>query len=541
MITSIDEAKSRHWDVIIVGTGMGGATLGYALAKAGKRVLFCEKGMDRATTPNSIRGQYAEMLFPRNEASAECHRDVLARAGRWADQIEDISTQRIRRYLPFIGAGSGGSSSLYGMALERFYADDFSPRANFPNEDEADVVEQWPISYDDLRPYYRQIESLYSVRGGIDPLRSEDLDPLAEPTPMSAASTDLFHFFSGKGLHPYRLPLASDCARDCIGCQGFLCPSSCKKDASNTCLQPAVQNHRAVVVGLCRVNRLTSNDNVVTGVECTVDGIDCRFTGETIILAAGALESPVILLRSQCDHWPNGLANRSGLVGRNLMRHYVDLYAVAVKASDGLGGGLKQLALNDLYHKDGFKGGTIQSFGALPPASMIAAGIQKDLRSHGYQWLTPAFQLAKPFLQVLLDRKFSRSVMLASIMEDLPFRENKVQPHANGSDIVLCYRIAPSEETRIAEMRKQTKQLLHPYRFTLIKQAENNERIAHACGTCRFGDDPNLNVLDRDNRAHGIRNLFVVDSSFFPSSGGINPALTIAANALRVAEKILTV
>ncbi len=228
------------------------------------------------------------------------------------------------------------------MALERLYPEDFTPREKFSKVQAVDLVESWPITYEQLRPYYQQAEKLFAVRGSLDPLRDNHLDPLADPDRMSEASAELFEFVSGKGMHPYRLPVASDCTTDCIGCQGFLCPSSCKKDASNTCLLPAVRDHGAVVLESCRVHRLDVSADVVRGVVCFVDDKEVHLEGDLVILAAGALESPCILLRSRNADWPDGVANRSGLVGRNLMRHYVDLYPVRLKSADGLGSGRKQ-------------------------------------------------------------------------------------------------------------------------------------------------------------------------------------------------------
>jgi choline dehydrogenase-like flavoprotein len=128
--------------------------------------------------------------------------------------------------------------------------------------------------------------------------------------------------------------------------------------------------------------------------------------------------------------------------------------------------------------------------------------------------------------------------VLATIAEDLPYRDNRVFDQVGTGDAVLHYRISDYDRLRIAALRNRMRAALAPLPFRVIRQAENNERLAHACGTCRFGDDPRSSVLDRDNRAHGVANLFVLDASFFPSSGGTNPALTIAANALRVARHL---
>ena len=539
----MDQLIATKWDVIIVGTGMGGATLGYALARAGRRVLFCEKGRSLLGDDHILRGNFAEMFFDRPAAPATEHAEILARAGRWQDRIDDRSRARTRSYIPFIGSGTGGSSALYGMALERFYPEDFTPRRNSQDLDrvEASVPEAWPIGYEELRPFYRMAEALFRVRGGTDPLRAEHLDPLPAPPPMTGAAQELSDFLQTKGRHPYRLPMACEGVPGCLGCQGFLCPNRCKNDSGRICLEPAVKEHGARLLDECRAVRLMAARDTVVGVECVRRGEEFTLRGEIVVLAAGALETPSLLLRSASSDWPDGLANASGLVGRNLMRHFIDLYAVFLKNPDGLGGSQKELAFNDHYRSDAGKFGTVQSFGALPPASAIVAGMEKDLRDGDLPWLSPAFRLAKPFLRIVLDRKLSRALLLASIMEDRPDPGNRVAPIPGSQGLTLEYRVQPRDRARIELWRQKLREDLRPYRSMLIKQAENNERIAHACGTCRFGTDPLTSVLDRDNRAHGLSNLYVVDSSFFPTSAGTNPALTIAANALRVADRILGV
>ena len=132
--------------------------------------------------------------------------------------------------------------------------------------------------------------------------------------------------------------------------------------------------------------------------------------------------------------------------------------------------------------------------------------------------------------------------MLATIMEDLPYEDNAVAPSpgTDGGGLTIRYRIRDHDSARVRALRARVADALKPYRFLLLKQAEDNRYLAHVCGTCRFGHDPRQSVLDAGNKAHGLSNLYVVDGSFFPSSGGTNPALTIAANALRVADRLLS-
>lgn len=533
-------SSKTDWDVIVVGTGMGGATLGHALARGGRRVLFLEKGRS-ARSGDCLRGAYAETFFEFPEAPRGRHRETLARAGRYFEPLEDGSGKRAHSFIPLMGAGTGGSSALYGMAMERLFPEDFHPASNFPDAPEASLVERWPIEYEALLPYYERAERLYRVRGAADPLKpagsAATLLPPPDPCP---ANRELYEFFSSRGLHPYQLPLACEYVDGCEECQGFLCRKNCKNDSGRICLEPALARYGAEMRDQCPVLRLESRGGSVTGVVCFREGREETFRAGTVVLAAGALETPAILLRSGNPASPRGLANGSGLVGRNLMRHYVDLYAVYPKSAIRATDLTKALAFNDFYQTEGGKLGTVQSFGRLPGAVMLAESLQADLERDFGPLAARLFRPAKPLVRWGLNRLLSRTLILAGIMEDLPYEANRTSPAAGTQGIRIDYALHPSEKRRIGEFRRRVAEALRPYRYVLMKQAENNERIAHACGTCRFGTDPERSVLDPNNRAHEVDNLYVVDSSFFPSSGGTNPSLTIAANALRVADLILS-
>lgn len=526
-----------HWDVIVVGTGMGGATIGHALARRGMRVLFCEQGRS-SRQEAALKGAYPEMQFDPPSMPRPRHRHWLMRAGRDWREIEDASRPRSRCYVPFIGAGTGGSSALYGMALERLFPADFAPRACYPGAVGADLPETWPISYAALAPYYDAAERLYRVRGEADPLRGEPFHPpYLPPPPLSPAAARLRDYLEGQGCHPYRLPQACEFVPDCGCCQGFLCPRECKNDSSRICLEPAVAEHGARLLEECQVLRLEADASRVTGLVCQYRGQPLRLRGARVILAAGALYTPALLLASKSEHWPAGLANRSGLVGRNLMRHFVDLYVLRAGLKTGAASGAKELAFNDYYLGE-TKLGSVQSFGALPPAPQLVTALEQELRDGPLPAAATLLRWARPLVQAQLARTLASGPILASILEDLPYPDNRVEVDPASGSLRLHYQLHEHERGRIARMRRRLGHLLKPFRPLLLRQAENNERLAHVCGTCRFGDDPETSVLDADNRAHGLANLYVVDASFFPTSGGINPGLTIAANALRVADRI---
>lgn len=517
---------------MVVGTGVGGATLGHALSCAGWRVLFVEKGRSSLPGAAALRGDYPEMASPGRPPDVS----VLAAAGRFPEAIRDLSGPRERTFIPFIGAGTGGSSALYGGVLERFFPADFEPASGYPGLVGSTMPARWPISYRELLPYYEAAERLYAVRGAGDALRPDTRYGYVAP-PASPRSDALVGHLRAKGLHPYPLPLASRGLAGCGGCQSYLCARGCKVDSASACLAPALARG-AQLVDECSVVQVVADRARVTELVCRRHGAPLRLRGRLVVLAAGALATPSLLLASRSELWPAGVANGSGHVGRHLMRHYIDLYAVFAGRRAGRPGGVKELACNDLYLTPEGKFGTLQSFGDLPPAAMILEDLQRDLRDAVHPLAARAFRLVKPLLRPVLDRLFARATILASVMEDVPTWDNRVLPPGPDGAISIHYRVSASEARRIAALRKRIGALLEPLRYLLIKQAENNQRIAHACGTCRFGDDPTDSVLDRNNRAHELENLYVVDASFFPSSAGTNPALTIAANALRVADAL---
>jgi choline dehydrogenase-like flavoprotein len=359
---------------------------------------------------------------------------------------------------------------------------------------------------------------------------------------LTPGSAELFGFFEGRGLHPYRLPLACEFVDGCSGCQGYLCGRACKNDAGRICLEPALRDHGARLLDDCDVVALEADRSRVTGVVCERSGARFTVRAPVVVLAAGALETPRILLGSASGAWPQGLANGSGLVGKYLMRHHIDLYLIAPKLKGEFDNRQKELAFNDFYLLDGQKLGSGQSFGRLPPPATLAASVADDLRQGPLPWVAPLFKLARPFVTPVLDGFVYRRMILAATLEDFPYADNRVEPargDVESARLAIEYRVRDADRARITAFRARMREVLAGYSVKLIKQAENNQRIAHVCGTCRFGDDPAHSVLDRNNRAHGLANLYVVDSSFFPSSGGTNPSLTIAANALRVADYLL--
>lgn len=524
-------------DVIVIGTGMGGATLGHALARRGKRVLFLEKGRNRFANAQAITGDFAENRLEHIPPSAAERRECFRNAGRYYEEIADL-THRGKKFVPFIGTGVGGSSGLYGAGLSRFARDDFTPRANFPGAPSAALPEKWPISYDDLQPYYLQAERMYEVAGEGDPfLPDTDFSHYLAPPPLSKAAAEVFEYLKSQSLRPYRLPIACKPTTECAGCTGFLCPRTCKKDAGLTCLTPALEQHGAQLIDDCEVSRLIARGREVTQVEARHHGKPVTYSAPVVVLAAGGLETPRILLNSRSDTQPQGLANSSGLVGRYLMRHYVDVYVLEPRVAADWSGNPKEIAFNDYCFGQPRRLGIAHSAGNPVDPGVVFAEIQTAMsRMKGGSTLA---KWVRPILYPAIRKKLHGKLFMFSIMEDLPFHDNFVRPDPTSpAELQLRYEIHAHDRHRIAEFRRVLMTLFKPYKPTLLKRAEANDMLAHVCGTCRMGVEPGASVVDASNRAHDLDNLYIVDASFFPSSSAAHPSLTIAANALRVADQL---
>ncbi len=492
---SFASSTTKIWDYIVIGTGMGGGPVGLKLAEAGFSILFLEKGKS-PEEPQALKGQFAELF----SQSSDITNETLQRAGRWTDEILDCSSDKAKKIKTFTGSGVGGSSALYGAVLDRFQPSDFA---------------QWPIAYSTFASYYDQAEALFQVK--------------RRNIPTHPGNIKLTAHFEKLGLHPYQLPLATADKESCGICQGFLCNKSCKNDSGKICIEPAVKKHGAEILLQCDVQKIEVSEHTVSGVRgmCLKQSFFIR--ARHVILAAGGLHSPVLLQKS-------GIGNQSGQLGRNLMRHFVDLYALKVD-SDPENPRSKEIGFNDFYETQEIVLGTVQSFGRLPPTTVILDGLQRDLFLDGQHLLEFLIRLFRPVLNLVVQRVTAGRLVMASIMGDDPQLENRVW--WEDGKICIAYKISPQDLKRISIMRKKLKSIFRPFSLMFISTAEKNKMLAHVCGTCRMGTDPQTSVVDLSNRVHGIDNLYIVDSSFFPTSGGTNPALTIAANSLRVADILI--
>ncbi|HUX72514.1 MAG TPA: GMC family oxidoreductase [Steroidobacteraceae bacterium] len=512
-----------HYDLIVIGSGPGGASLAHKLAPTGKRILLLERG---GYLPRSPANWDAQSVFV--DAAYQAPETWYDRGGR--------------PFRPGLHYFVGGNSKMYGAALLRMRERDFEEVRH-----KDGVSPAWPLRYDAFAPYYAEAERLFHVHGrrGEDPTEPPSSGPFPHPAvthePAIQALSDRL---SENGLQPFHLPLGilldeidgkpaptSICIR-CNTFDGFPCPLNGKADAQVVCVDPALRAHPNLTLRTgAYVSRLRTDaaGQTVSGVEVLRDGRAESYSADIVVVACGALSSALLLLRSACDAHPRGLANGSGQVGRNYMRHNQSvLMALMREANDTVF--QKTLALSDFYFgADGWQYplGLIQMC-----AATHAAQIRDEVLPNWLEWLPDM-----PFEKIA---RHSMNFWLSS--EDLPRAENRI--YYDGERVVL--EVAANNIEAHERLKKKTEQLLsaagaHPAlleRKLYFGKAIALGGTAHQAGTARFGTDPKTSVLDPDCKAHDLDNLYLADASFFPSIGAVNPTLTIVANALRVADRI---
>jgi choline dehydrogenase-like flavoprotein len=316
-----------------------------------------------------------------------------------------------------------------------------------------------------------------------------------------------------------------------------LCPRDCKSDAANRALKPALVNHQAKLLCGFEVERLEEAENQI---KCVVGRLGTellKIRGRVIVMAAGALQTPVVLRNSTSERWPNGVGNDFDLVGRGLMFHVGDLFALWPTRKFPSIGSARAISSRALNIVEGKKIGGIQSMAAsVHPFHASAVAMQIIERKLPFR--IPFLKVPVMAAAILAASIIRQAALFATIVEDLPYHDNRVVPDKDSpSGISISYINHKELDARASSMRALVKSRLAPHSVVFLPLGDNLN-YGHPSGTCRFGNDPGSSVLSPENRVHGVANLYVVDSSFFPSSGGINPSLTIAANALRVAEII---
>lgn len=511
----------EHYDVIIIGSGAGGGTLAHQLAPSGKRILLLERG---DWLPREPQNWSAGEVFVDNRYISE---------DTWYDGDG-------KPFQPQVHYCVGGATKLYGAALYRFRKEDFGELRHH-----GGISPAWPISYEQMEPYYTRAEQLYRVHGarGEDPTEP----PASAPYPFPAVSHEpriakLAEDFAAAGLHPFHAPCGvmldeadmaySTCVR-CATCDGFPCLVHAKSDAEVLAVRPALEHANVTLLRNAMAVRLGTNSagTAVSEVVVASQGAHESYSAEIIVVSAGAANSAKLLLSSASEKHPNGLANGSDQVGRNYMFHNSQA-VLAISKEPNPTVFQKTLGVNDYYFAGDqweFPMGNIQMVGKSAPE--MYRGEQPLLTK-----LAPTFSL-KEVAEHAIDFWLST--------EDLPRAENRVT--VDGDDKLKLSYTASNDTARdrlFGQLRSLLSHLgMHEHhlipRWAYLENKIPVAGVAHQAGTCRFGSDPASSVLDTDCRAHELDNLYVVDTSFFPSISAVNPALTAMANAVRVGEHLL--
>jgi choline dehydrogenase-like flavoprotein len=515
-------AEDRY-DVIIVGSGPGGGTMAWRLAKTGKRVLLLERG---GYLPRERENWDTKAVFVDARYQA---------AETWygADG---------KSFHPGLHYFVGGNSKVYGAVLLRLRERDFD-EIRHPDG----ISPAWPLKYDTFAPYYQAAEELYHVHGlrGEDPTEPRTTQGYAYP-PISheLRIQQIFDGLKREGHSPFHLPVGilldeengvalphSPCIR-CNAFDGYPCLTNGKADAQIICVDPALVAHpNLILMTNTYVEKLTtdSQGRRISGVEVIRDQERMTYRADIVVVACGALSSALLMFRSANEDHCAGLANASGLVGRNYMRHNNSVL-MAVSKTPNPTKFQKTLGLNDFYFgaEDwDFPLGHIQMVGKSHGPELRAEGLPGFL-----QWFPE-----KPFDWLA---KHSLDFWLTS--EDLPLARNRIFYEGAKVRLDLAQTNIEAHDRLKAKLRALCDKLeIHPHLFERSLYLGQNIPIggtAHQAGTLVFGSDPRTSVLDTDCKAHGIDNLYVTDASFFPSIGAVNPTLTIIANALRVGDLI---
>jgi len=509
------------YDVIIIGTGAGGGTMARHLAPSGKRILLLERG---DWLPREPANWLAEEVFVENR---------YVSPDTWYDASGTAFQPQVHYFV-------GGATKLYGAALYRLRKEDFGELRHHDG-----ISPAWPISYDELEPYYTKAEQFYEVHGarGEDPTEP----PTSAPYPFPAVSHEpriqqLHDDLAKAGYHPFHAPCGirlneanmpySVCVR-CQNCDGFPCAVHGKSDAEVLGVRPALEHSNVTLLTNAHAVKLETNPagTAVTGVVVERDGETEQYAADIVVAACGAANTAKLLLVSATDKHPNGLSNGSDQVGRNYMFH-ASRAVLALSREENPTIFQKTLGLNDFYFgsdEDDFPLGNIQMVGkSQEPMFRGEKPTETKLAPH---WT--------------LEKIARHAIDFWLSTEDLPVPENRVTVDKDGK-LTLAYK--PTNDVPKDRLYGKLHSMLtklrmeHDHLFGRFAYMANDIPVAgcaHQAGTCRFGADPTTSVADLSCKAHELDNLYLADTSIFPSIGAVNPALTAMANSLRVGDYIL--
>ncbi len=544
-------AGREEFDVIVVGTGAGGGVMIQELTKAGFRVLALQRGPHLNTadfTDDELKTVIRDEVFSKDQI--ETYRpdsDSPTMTGRFNQTAECV----------------GGTMTHWAAWSWRFRADSFKVLSTEGAVEGASLAD-WPYSYEELEPFYEKAELDFGVSGDAKanpfgaPRTSIYPNP---PHPPRACSLTFAKGAEKLGYTPFPVPLAINSRMyrgrpSCLyggTCQSFGCPVHAKATSLSVCIPRALGTGNLTLRPNTAAFEITVGDD---GQAKSVKYFDSRKRereahARHIILAGNAIGSPHLLLMSKSGRFPDGLANGSGLVGKNLTFHiHPAVTMLTDKPSMAVGGMEAHIAVDDFHPSDskrGFiRGGVIAELNTITRQPLVYT-----LNASNYPGLERAW--GKPFKKFL--STFPRAFSLGSICEDLPMETNTIDLDSEVTDKfgLPAPRITHSQHPNDIAMNKwftdklleladacgATEKWVPELPGVTVSENSAMRGNLHFHGTCRMGEDPSTSVLDKWCRTHEVKNLWVVDGSFFPTSGGYNPTLTILANAYRVADHFI--
>ncbi len=522
--------SSETFDAVIIGSGAGGGPLAFTLSRAGWKVLVLEKG-------------------PRYERS-DYHHDVGLQPGDFVPALDQEphavvtrkTTQPLLTSLGWIAMCVGGGTSHMGGYFYRFHPDDFRMRSRFGDYEE---LEDWPFSYDELEPFYGMAEREVGVSGdsGSDPFEGPRSSPFPLPPLKAHPFADAVEkACRNRGMHPFPTPRAilsepyqgRPACEYCRLCASYGCPVGARSSTQEALIPRAEATGRCEVRTEVTVFRvLVDKGGRASGCLYFDDqGREVRVEASVVCVCASAIESARLLLMSESNRYPRGLANDNGLVGRHLQFHGVTM-------GQGLFDTRRQ-GFELLRDPHPFLGRSVMDHYFLPE------GVS-DLAKGGVIRFGMAPQV--PGMQGPLPTELPHRVIYFEGFHDfIPNRHTFVSldPEIRDRFGLPVARI----HLELLPHQKKAGELLATRAFEVLSDLGAEQMVATDIGgtssylvhgTCRAGHDPETSVLDPFCRAHGIEGLYVVDGSFMPTSGGAAPTLTILANSFRVAHHLVTV
>jgi choline dehydrogenase-like flavoprotein len=511
----------KSYENIIIGSGFGGAFAAYNLARAGKETLLIERGKWVTRDDSCWDEVRLHLKDPMYRGMTPCIVDQK-KGGLEKDWPDDTV---------------GGMSTFYGAVALRMREDDFNG-APLPSSSDRDSVSAWPFKYGELAPYYDEAERLQQIAGsrGEDTTEPERLTdyPYKLIDILSTPSRKIWEAAVQLGLNPFRLPMAINFSGAggrqrcilCSTCDHFICKIEAKNDLAVTVL-PEAQKHGAAIIDNHRVIALKTEGNRVTSVELIDQdkGESITIKTKRVIVAAGALATPHLLLCSGIQH----ISESGALIGRYLMRHangFVSgIFPYKTNPEKML---QKQVGIPDFYYGSTESGGNPPGpWGMIQDVSSIGKGVIKEYAPWGLKHIAA-------FLSDYIINQLC-------IAEDIPQHENRVYADRGKIDrfgmplLMVYHRYHQRDIEARHALYRMAKKILRKA-GALLSASMPIETFSHAFGTCRFGTNKATSALNPECRVWGIQNLYVLDASFMPSGGSVNPSLTIAANSLRVSE-----